>query len=142
MPRNDKRLTNQMAGHTDNVPPERVVEAAKAAFAKSVWNRMLAKGWSQADLARHSGLGRDVIHSYVNAKSLPNAASAAKLASALGITIAQLYPGGADAPAVAAELPAVRMENLASGEVFLQINMKLPQAKALRLLALLQTEDV
>lgn len=141
MPRTSDRQATHMLG--DRPLPNDMKQRAKELFARRLYRMILERGWNQADLAREAGLGRDVIHSYINAKSLPTQPSAEKLAAALGVSVAQLYPGGDDsiiniAPVAPAELPAVHMRPLEDGEVFLQINMQMPMARALKLLALLQ----
>ncbi|MCW4115625.1 helix-turn-helix domain-containing protein [Aurantimonas sp. MSK8Z-1] len=64
-------------------------------FGRRVENLMLGKGWRQADLARHSGLPKDSVSTYVKGKTLPTPLSLKKLADALGVEPQELLPNHA-----------------------------------------------
>src|SRR3546814_10206285 len=44
----------------------------KQEFGRRLYQLMLAKNWSQADLARRAELGRDSISTYINGKTFPD----------------------------------------------------------------------
>src|SRR3546814_10078660 len=58
----------------------------KQEFGRRLYQLMLAKNWSQADLARRAELGRDSISTYINGKTFPDPLSRKKLADALGVS--------------------------------------------------------
>src|SRR3546814_17801689 len=70
---------------------------------------MLAKNWSQADLARRAELGRDSISTYINGKTFPDPLSRKKLADALGVSVDELIPNGMET-ALDQEFPAVDLK--------------------------------
>lgn len=112
-------------------------------FSRRLWRLMVGKGWNQSELARQSGVGRDMISGYVRAKHLPDPPHAQKLAAALGAEIEDLFPissGGADAaPAIVQrELPPVEMRATTDGKVMLQLNLEVPMEVALQVLTLIQ----
>lgn len=112
-------------------------------FARRLWRLMVGQGWNQSELARRSGVGRDMISGYVRGKHLPDPPHAKKLADALGVEIEDLFPvssGGADMPAVVAqrELPPVEMRATSDGKVMLHVNLELPMETALQVLSLIQ----
>lgn len=57
----------------------------------------LARGWNQTELAFHAGLAPSVISQIENGKRDPSAGTLRKLASALGVEVADLFPK-AEAP--------------------------------------------
>jgi transcriptional regulator with XRE-family HTH domain len=142
MTRSPKALINDLTPNSDGgiASPTSMSHQAKEAFARRLWRLMLNKGWNQAELGRRAGLSRDVIHSYVNAKSLPNQESLMGLARAFGVTAASLIVGDETlaTPAAGAPAPTLHMSPTSDGKVFLQINMEIDQAKALKMIALLQ----
>lgn len=68
-------------------------ERLKREFARRLHQAMVAKDWRQADLHRASGVAKDSISSYYNAKILPTDYNLRKLAQALGVTPGALLPG-------------------------------------------------
>lgn len=101
-------------------------QTAKKQFAARIWNLMVAKGWTQAELARRAGLGRYVINAYINANSLPTPESAKKLADALGVTVNRLYPGAEeDFSATGDGLTPFEMKTTSAGKMFVRLNMEM-----------------
>lgn len=94
--------------------------------------------WSQADLARAAGMGRDAISTYIRGKSLPEPHSLKKIADALGVDIADLMP---DLPASAseAEIPALSIRQLAGqpNKVWLQVNQAVTLDQAAQIMSIL-----
>jgi transcriptional regulator with XRE-family HTH domain len=58
----------------------------KEAVGQRIHKLMLAKGWTQADLSRHSELTKDSISTYIRGKVAPTPLSCQKLARALGVS--------------------------------------------------------
>jgi transcriptional regulator with XRE-family HTH domain len=66
--------------------------AEKLEFIKKMRQLMAQKGMTQSDLARASGLGRDMISHYMRGVRYPGVGSLAKLARALGVKPGELDP--------------------------------------------------
>jgi transcriptional regulator with XRE-family HTH domain len=83
----------------------------------------LARKWNQTELAYHAGLAPSVISEIENGKRDPSARTLRKLAEALEVDVADLFPKGqaplpleeASRPAVAAELPGLKAARQRSG---------------------------
>jgi transcriptional regulator with XRE-family HTH domain len=115
------------------------VKMAKSQFANRLWNLMVAKGWTQADLGRRAGLGRDQINTYVHGRSLPTPENAKRLADALGIAANQLYPGAeADFSPTGPGLAPFEMRTTTPGKMFVRVNLELPFDAAGKIFQLLQ----
>lgn len=142
MARNTRFANPPAAGVAVNTAPLPPREMRKQEFARKLWELMVARNLSQADLARESGLGRDSVSNYVNAKTLPEPKQAKALADALGVTVPELYPGAVEA-AVDAEIPAVELRQVAGhpGKAWLRVNRALSFATAAKIIALLEEED-
>lgn len=61
-------------------------------FSRRLYRLMLGKGWTQAELARQSGLTRDSISGYVRGNHMPTHESVKALAKALGVKPEELLP--------------------------------------------------
>ena len=114
-------------------------DVAKKTFSKQLWRLMLRRGLTQAELGRKAGIGRDLINRYVKGMSLPGEQMAHKLALALDVRVADLYPASIEAT-LDAEGPAIELrQSLADPtKAHLRINMELPYTVALSVLALIQ----
>lgn len=103
-------------------------------FGNRLYKALRKKRWSQADLARHSGLGRDSISQYIRGRSVPSPKNLTKLADAHGIEDEVLFPNY-DAQANAIEEPTFQIKSVDSDaeHVWARINMKLPLKRAIEL---------
>lgn len=115
---------------------------ARTALAKRVMGHLLRRGWSQSELARRSGLGRDVVNKYVNGRAFPTPSSAKSMADALSISPLDLLYGSAGAEVGTVDqpqtdLPPVAFRALGDGQAYLQINMEVPFELAIEILAML-----
>jgi transcriptional regulator with XRE-family HTH domain len=75
-----------------NVVPLTPKHLRKQDFGRRLYSLMMGKGWSQADLARASGLQRASISSYINGQSFPDPKNLQRLAVALGVDAERLLP--------------------------------------------------
>lgn len=66
--------------------------AVRRAFARRITEYLHAKGLNQSDLSRASGLTRNQISQYAQAKALPSEASLHKLARAMRMSADNLLP--------------------------------------------------
>jgi hypothetical protein len=98
--------------------------------------------WSQADLARAAGIGRDAVSTYVRGRSFPEPKSLEKMARALGVNVSDLVPDleglqRGDTP------PALKMELLpgSTTRMWLSINQEVSAAKVAQIIAILVADD-
>lgn len=61
-------------------------------FSRRLYRLMLAKGWTQAELARQSSVSRDGISGYIRGNHMPTHDKANSLADALGVKVDELLP--------------------------------------------------
>lgn len=108
-------------------------------FGRRLYNFMMQNKFSQSDLARASGMGRDSISQYVRGRSVPSPKNLVKLADALDVEVDVLFPNY-DAQANAVEHPTLELKSIeADAEHFwLRINMKVPAEKALAVMQILK----
>lgn len=113
----------------------------KAQFGQRVYSLMLKKGWKQSDLARHSGLKRDSISTYVRGRVFPTPQSLQALAKALGVKPEELLPNIAKS-AIDADEPSLSMRasTLDPAKVWLQVNQQVSMKTALRIAQVLEEE--
>ncbi|WP_067922772.1 helix-turn-helix domain-containing protein [Alicyclobacillus shizuokensis] len=64
------------------------------------------KGWTQARLAKETGLSASAVAMYETGRRTPDAGALARLAAALGVSISDLTDAGADAAAKKDGVPA------------------------------------
>jgi len=67
-------------------------EITREEFGRRVYRRMLAKGWSQAELGRQAGIHRESISGYIRGLHWPTPAALDRLAQALGVEPSALLP--------------------------------------------------
>lgn len=119
--------------------PQTPLDMRRKAFGRNLWNLTLRRGWTQSELARQAGIGRDSISGYMRGKNLPEPTSAMALAKALGVTLEDLYPGASESPAESA-IPSFEMR-AATGEpgfAWLRINRRVPFSVAAKIAVLLE----
>lgn len=116
---------------------------SKQAFARRLYNLILAKGWSQSELARRSGLQRDRISTYVRGQTLPTPQNAAAIAQALGITTEELLPNMAEA-AIEEDTPSLEMRVSTNDptKAWLRVNRLVKTETAAKVITILNDDDV
>lgn len=114
-------------------------EAIKAEFARRLWEAIVNRGWTQAEFARHAGLNRDAVSTYVRGKSFPSPQSLEKMATLLNVKPEELLPnyyeGAAARQESSLELRAVPNEE---GYMWLRLNMRLPKKLASEIFLMVQ----
>lgn len=115
----------------------------KQEFGRRLQGLMMAKDWTQSDLARASGMGRDSISKYINAISFPTPLALKKLAESLGVTKEELLPN-ALMQALDDEHPAVELKQAAGhpDKAWLRVNRAVPFDVAARIVALINESDM
>lgn len=71
------------------MPPRQM---AKQEFGNRLYQLILARGWTQSELARQAGLPRDRVSAYVRGAALPTASNLNALARAFGMEPEALLP--------------------------------------------------
>lgn len=66
-------------------------------IAATIATQRKAKGWSQTDLAHHSGVSREMIGRYERARAVPSVDAAKKIADAFGVSLDYLVGEGINA---------------------------------------------
>jgi len=118
----------------------------KQDFAQRLYKEITNKGWTQAQLARYSGLNRDAISTYIRARSLPTALSLSKIAKTLGCSPKDLLPSHYE---VVVENPkkerSARLEITEiegeEGYMHLRCNLKLEKDLAIKVFMLLSEAE-
>lgn len=98
-------------------------ELSRQEFGRRLQSEMLARNWNQSDLARHSGVGRDAISTYIRGRSFPEPKNLAMIAAAFGVKPQDIYPNTI-ARAIDAENPAIEIRQAAGhpDKVWLRVN--------------------
>jgi transcriptional regulator with XRE-family HTH domain len=135
---------------TRALPPDSPVklplrQLTKEEFGRRLEKLMLDKGWNQSELARQATrhaekpIGRDSISIYVRGRSFPGPLHLHPIASALGVTPADLLPNTL-ASAADAATPALELRQVPGHpETFwLKVNQAVPYAKALEIVRILE----
>ncbi len=82
----------------------------KQEFGERLYKSMLAKGWSQSDLAREADIPRDAISRYIRKVSLPEQKNLLRLAQALGVEPDALLPDYEDVKVELADDPPLEIK--------------------------------
>lgn len=113
-------------------------------FAARLYNAMMDKGWTQAELSRQSNVLRDSISNYVRGNILPDAVNLKKLAKALGMKEADLLPN-IDEQALEAELnPAleVRASSADPSRQWIKLNREVNPSTVIKIMQALEEDKV
>lgn len=118
-------------------------EAATKRFQRRLWRLINAQGWNQAELSRKSGIGKDVISTYVNGKHLPDPKNAKKLADAFDITVDELFPDIAGVETVPEGTPFEMRRVPGTNRFFVKVGIaqEMTHEQAMLLLELTQSES-
>lgn len=115
-------------------------EVRRRVFAKRLQTMMTEREWSQADLHRKAGIGRDMVSLYVRGKNFPGPKHLAALCRAFNCEATELVPGvSADVRKVEG-LPPFEMRSLRDGRIWLSINRAVSMNQAQRILQILNEE--
>jgi transcriptional regulator with XRE-family HTH domain len=111
----------------------------KQEFGNRLYRMMLARQWTQSELARQADLPRDSISVYIRGKSLPTPLSLDKLSSALNVPKEELLPSYAES-AIDEDMPAIELKVSpnAPNTAWLRINQMVPLDVALKITGLLK----
>lgn len=116
-------------------------------FARRLNRLRLAKDWNQSELARYSGLQRNIVSLYCRAEAYPGELNVIRLAKALGCEPKDLIPdfeiaGESDAPrpVPTPETETVEFRTLPGGRAVVRIQRVVKAATAMRILEVLKDD--
>ena len=138
----DRNAHHRPAGH----------DMRKAAFAQRLKAAMGRKGWGLSETARQASqllgpdakFGRAHVWHYLHGKAVPRARQLNALSKALDVGPEDLlgsHPSGQAEERPVAYRGIVRAHDQGNGTVFLEISQRLPWARALEILRVLQSSD-
>ena len=104
----------------------------KERLSSNIRRLLVARGWNQSDLARHSGVGTDNISRYLKGKYVPNAKHLGKLADALGVVASDLY-GEQESDEYAVEFRVLRED---PSQALVKLNQVMPTEIAVQIVTL------
>lgn len=113
----------------------------KAEFAKRLYSKIMERGWTQSEFARHCDLARDAISTYVRGRSIPSPQALEKMASVLGCRPEELLPNYYES-AHSKQEPTFELRDVPNeeGYMWLKLNMRLPKKVAMEIFMLAQKE--
>lgn len=115
--------------------------SVRAEIGRRIQARMLAKGWTQSELARQAEIGRDNISSYVRGLTLPGPGMVERIAKALGCSPDDLAPGAGPASRMrgpALEDPPLEIRQVpGQSDVWVRMVRRVSLEQATRILAIL-----
>lgn len=114
----------------------------KQEFGRRLQGLLLTKDWTQADLARATGLGRDSISTYINGKTFPTPRALRLVADALGVKTEDLLPNSL-MQAMEDEHPAISLTQAVGhpGKAWLRINRAMSFTAAAKIIEVIQADD-
>lgn len=118
-------------------------KAALATMGRRIYELRLKKRWSQADLARASGLLRNVINTAERGLSLPRIENLRNIADALGVEISDLTDAPVQNRTLGQASPTVSIVELpgSPGIMWLSVNRPVYTRTAAKVLGLLDLDD-
>lgn len=123
-------------------PPELLPKhLTKQEFGRRIYNLMVAKGWTQSELARQSGLPRDRISNYVRGVALPTPTNVHSLAASFGVEPESLLPNHTE-QAIGDDTPSFDMKTSTSapGKAWLRVNRLVLFSTAVKIAELLEQD--
>lgn len=115
---------------------------SKDEFGHRVYNAMLRKGWTQAELARQSGLPRDSVSTYIRGLVMPTGESLEKLAAALDVKSEHLLPNVIEGN-IRDTLPSLDLKVSSNDpkKSWLKVNRLVRTGTAIKIIELLEADD-
>jgi transcriptional regulator with XRE-family HTH domain len=120
-------------------PPGGARDLARQELARRLAKALQDRDMNQSDLARASGLPRELISTYVRGVSFPTPKSLRRICDALHMKPDDLVPASMGMVAQD-EVPAFAMTEIAGqrGAVWLRVNRMVPASAAAKIFAILQ----
>jgi transcriptional regulator with XRE-family HTH domain len=114
----------------------------KREFATNLNTLMVRKGWYQSELARHAGIAKDSVSTYIRGVAFPTPRKLDALAKALGVKPEQLLPNGViDAMVQEESTLELKMSPGSTSVAWLRINRAVSMGAAVQIMAILEKEN-
>jgi len=108
-------------------------------FARNLYRAIQKRGWTQTDLARHTGIGRDSISHYIAGRNMPGPVNAKRIADALNVPLEQIMPWIAMNP-ITGDTPDMEFKMIGD-KAWLSINKLLRADTAVKILAMIREDE-
>ena len=112
----------------------RASDALKAEFSRALLSALAKAGMNQSELARKIWVTRDAVSTYARQRSLPSPDVLKKIGKALGVDPDDLLPSRSSYE----EEPAFAIEMRPNGTVRLRVDLEVPMALGVEIMAKLQ----
>jgi transcriptional regulator with XRE-family HTH domain len=131
------RFTTQTKPQLKAVPDSVTLnnrEVVKSEFARRLYEAIVSMGWTQSEFARHCGLNRDAVSTYVRGKSSPSPLNLEKMATVLNMRPEELMPNYYEAAHAKAD-PQMELRDVPNDEgyMWIKLNMRLPKKVAIEI---------
>lgn len=139
MSRQDRMHLVNDAGRDDAADAPR--EISREEFGRRVYRKMLAKGWSQAELGRQAGIHRESISGYIRGNHWPTPSALDRLSKALGVEPSVLLPNHVKT-AILQDEPSFEMR-ASSGDptrMWVKLNRHMSMSAAVRIAAIVEED--
>jgi transcriptional regulator with XRE-family HTH domain len=116
----------------------------KQELARALNAALLERDWNQSDLARKSGLPRELISAYCTRKSMPTPLSLNKIVKALGFKTVEEFLPEISAVVADDENPALDIRQIAGqpDKVWLRINQMVSFSTVTQIVAILNADKI
>lgn len=115
----------------------------KQEFGRRLAAHTFAKGWTQSELSRRSGVAKDSISTYIRGVTLPELKNLRLLADTLGVEMADLLPSAAEG-AIEEDHPSLELKvsTVNAGVSWLRINRMVSTTSAMQIIDILNRDVV
>lgn len=138
------KVRTHIAAHDAPTEPSlRPKHLTKQEFGRRLYTLMLQKGWKQSDLARHAGIARDSVSTYVRGLSIPEPLNLERLAKALGVSAHDLLPNVVES-AIDEDNPSLELK-VSSGNAavsWLRVNRLVSTNTAVKIVDMLNSDEI
>jgi transcriptional regulator with XRE-family HTH domain len=117
--------------------------SSRKEFGRRLQNFILKRGWTQSDLARETGIGKDSISGYVRGRSIPSPLKVLRIAEALEVRPEDLSINTSHDP-VRQESSSLQL-TVAQGDpsrAWLTIDRELSFSTAAAIIKLIESDDI
>lgn len=139
-----KRVRTFMAGGDSPTDEDlRPKHLTKQEFGRRLYKMMMAKGWTQSELARQAGIARDSVSTYVRGVSMPEPLNLQKLAKALDVSATELLPNTLES-AIDEDVPSLELKisNANPTVSWLRVNRLVSTSTAVKIVEMLNADQI
>ncbi len=138
-------MSRKTRHHIDELPLESsnpTKHLTKQEFGRTLYRRMIERGWNQSELARQAGIQRFSVSAYVRGLSLPGQENLVKLAKVFGITVADLMPNTLES-AIDEDSPSLELKVSVNSPklAWLRVNRLVSLSTATRVIDLIENDS-